>query len=159
MATKITRKELALFIDATPSATATYISLGDDIEEQNVDMNSEVESKTNIKGESSINITNGTRTTSIEPYIAEVGSALHDYLQAIIDDQKELDDLTTTIVEVQKWTTPTLLVYTAIQKEVKVEITSYGGDTVGYQIPFNLHFTGTQTKGTFDLADDTFTAA
>jgi len=156
---KITRKELLTYIDATPSATATYYVLGTDIEEQNVDMNYEVESKTNILGEASINITNGIKTTTIDPYIAESGTDLHDFLQDIIDNKKELDDLITTIVEVKKWETPTSDSYPAIRKQVKIEITAYGGDTEGYKIPFNLHFTGTQSVGNYDVVLDTFTAS
>ena len=30
-------------------------------------------------------------------------------------------------------------------------VSSYGGDTTGYQIPFNVHYTGVKTKGTFDV--------
>jgi hypothetical protein len=156
---KITRKQLATYINATPSSTATYQLLGTDIEEMNVDMNFEVESKTNILGESSISITNGTRTSTVEPYIADSGTDLHTFLQDIIDNRKELDDLITDIVEVKKWESPTGDSYPAIKKQVKIEITSYGGDDEGYKIPFNLHFTGTDTAGTFDVALETFTAS
>ena len=34
-----------------------------------------------------------------------------------------------------------------------------GGDTTGYQIPFNVHYTGVKTKGTFDPAAKKFTQA
>ena len=38
-------------------------------------------------------------------------------------------------------------------------VSSYGGDTTGYQIPFNVHYTGVKTKGTFDPASKKFTEA
>ena len=38
-------------------------------------------------------------------------------------------------------------------------VSSYGGDTTGYQIPFNVHYTGVKTKGTFDPATKKFTQA
>ena len=41
----------------------------------------------------------------------------------------------------------------------EVCIVSYGGDTTGYQIPFNVHYTGVKTKGTFNISTKTFTAA
>ena len=49
--------------------------------------------------------------------------------------------------------------YPAIKEECYIEIVSYGGDTTGYQIPFNVHYTGVKTKGTFNISTKTFTAA
>ena len=49
--------------------------------------------------------------------------------------------------------------YPAIKEEAYIEVTSYGGDTTGYQIPFTLHFTGVRTKGTFNVSTKTFTPA
>ncbi|MDD5841354.1 MAG: hypothetical protein PUC95_06525 [Gemmiger formicilis] len=33
-----------------------------------------------------------------------------------------------------------------------------GGDATGYQTPFNVHYTGVKTKGTFNVETKTFTA-
>ena len=49
--------------------------------------------------------------------------------------------------------------FPAIKEEAFIEVTSYGGDTTGYQIPFTLHYTGVRTKGTFDVTTKTFAAA
>ena len=46
----------------------------------------------------------------------------------------------------------------AYREEVIIEVSSYGGDTTGYQIPFNVHHTGNRVKGKFVLATKTFTA-
>ena len=46
-----------------------------------------------------------------------------------------------------------------MREECYIEIVSYGGDTTGYQIPFNIHYTGVKTKGTFDVSKKTFTPA
>ena len=48
--------------------------------------------------------------------------------------------------------------YPAVKEECYIEIVSYGGDTTGYQIPFNVHYTGVKSKGTFNPATNTFTA-
>ena len=45
------------------------------------------------------------------------------------------------------------------REDVYIEVTSYGGDTTGYQIPFTLHYTGKKVKGIFDVATKTFTEA
>jgi nucleoid-associated protein YejK len=49
--------------------------------------------------------------------------------------------------------------YPAYKETVIVEIVSYGGDTTGYQIAFNVHYQGDRVKGTFDPATKTFTEA
>ncbi|WP_347561697.1 hypothetical protein [Clostridium sp. OF09-36] len=48
--------------------------------------------------------------------------------------------------------------FVAYQEEAIIEVSSYGGDTTGYQIPFNVHHTGNRVKGKFALATKTFTA-
>ena len=48
--------------------------------------------------------------------------------------------------------------FPAHKEEAFIEVSSYGGDTTGYQIPFTLHFTGNKVKGTFDVKTKTFTA-
>lgn len=160
---KIERKYLAHFINTTAPLdtpqTAAYERLGKDLEEYSPELSAEVESKKNILGETSINISSYEKTVSVEPYYAEKGSNLFVRLQAIIDDSLVLDDLKTDVVEVKLWEADTSGAYPAIREEAYIEVTSYGGDTTGYQIPFTLHYTGVKTKGTFNPATKTFTAA
>ena len=155
---KIKRKEYLHYINTGTSATPVYEVLGTDIESLEVAMNMNVETTTNILGQSSINISNGTKSAAIEPYFANNGSGLHTLLQGFIDNQSELDDLQTDVVEVKKYETEGVAGYPSIKKTVKIEIVSYGGDSSGYQIPFNVHFTGVDVAGEYDIATDTFTA-
>lgn len=160
---KIERKYLAHYINtAAPSETdqaAVYERLGKDLEEYSPELSAEVESKKNILGETSINISSYEKTASVEPYYAEKGSGLFTRLQAIIDDNLVLDDLKTDVVEVKLWETESSGAYPAIKEEAYIEVSSYGGDTTGYQIPFTLHYTGVKTKGTFNPTTKSFTAA
>ena len=94
----------------------------------------------------------------LEEYSPEL-SANVEKLQAIIDGDLTLDDLKTDIVEVKLWGEASANAYPAIKEECYIEIVSYGGDTTGYQIPFNVHYTGVKTKGTFNISTKTFTAA
>ena len=57
-----------------------------------------------------------------------------------------LDDLKTDIVEVKLWDKDTAGAYPAVREECYIEVVSYGGDTTGYQIPFNVHYTGARRK-------------
>lgn len=158
---KIERKYLAHFINAAALAEpeAVYERLGKDLEEFSPELSAQVDTKKNILGESSIVISGYEKTGKVEPYYAETGSKLFERLQDIIDNSRVLDDLKTDVVEVKLWDNAEDGVYPAISEEVYLEVTSYGGDTTGYQIPFTLHFTGNKVKGTFNVTTKTFTAA
>ncbi len=153
---KIERKYLAHFIGTGEGA---YERLGKDLEEFSPELAAQVDTKKNILGESSVVISGYEKTGAVEPYYAEQDSALFAKLQAIIDGDLVLDDLKTQVVEVKLWEQAEGGSYPAVQEEAYIEITSYGGDTTGYQIPFTLHFTGVKTPGTFNVTTKTFTAA
>ena len=153
---KIERKYLAHFIN---TGEGSYERLGKDLEEFSPELAAQVDTKKNILGESSILISGYEKTGAVEPYYADSESGLFQRLQAIIDGGLVLDDLKTDVVEVKLWETAEGGAYPAVKEEAYIEVTSYGGDTTGYQIPFTLHFTGNKVSGTFDVASKTFTAA
>lgn len=156
----IERKFLRHLINATPGeTTATYEALGKDLEEYNIEMNPEVETKKNILGENSVKLSSYEPQASAEPYYAEDGTSLHTFLQDIIDNRKVLDDLKTDVLEVHLWeeTIKDSGIFKAFKDEVIVEVVSYGGDTTGYQIPFNIHYTNVRTAGTYDTSSKAFT--
>ena len=95
----------------------------------------------------------------VKPYYAQEGDALFEKLQAIIDGDLVLDELKTDMVEVKLWGESASGGYPAVREECYIEVVSYGGDTTGYQIPFNVHYTGVKTAGTFNPNTRTFTAA
>ena len=98
------------------------------------------------------------KTSAVEPFYAEEGDPLFEKLQAIIDGQLVLDALKTDVVEVKLWQEGEGG-YPAVKESAYIEVTAYGGDTTGYQIPFKIHFTGEKVNGHFDVATKTFTAA
>jgi len=154
---KIERKYLAHFINTAASGEAVYERLGKDLEEFSPELAAQVDTKKNILGETAIVISGYEKTGTVEPYYAEAGTGLFDRLQAIIDGSLVLDELKTDVVEVKLWENQEGNVYPAIREEAYIEVTSYGGDTTGYQIPFTIHFTGNKVKGTFNVTDKTFT--
>lgn len=154
---KIKRKFMAHFIDSGTSGTAAYTRLGQDLEEYTVEMSANVTTTKNILGETATFIDGYEKSASVEPYYAIIGDPLFTKLQAIIDEEKTLDDLNTTIIEVHLWE-ETGGKCVAYREDAVIEVSSYGGDTTGYQIPFNLHYIGSRTKGAFDLATKAFTS-
>lgn len=160
MTGKIKRKFMAHFVDAALiSSTPSYVRLGADLEEYTVEMNANVETKQNILGESTTSIDGYEPQASVEPYYAVLGDPLHTKLQKIVDERQTLDDLKTTTLEVHLWEEDSTESgkFVAYKEDAIIEVVSYGGDTSGYQIPFNLHNTGNRIKGLFDLSTKTFT--
>ena len=141
------------------SGDASYTRLGSDLEEYSPELTANVEKKSNIVGETTVTINGYQKQGEVSPYYAEPGDPLFERLQAIIDGDLVLDDLKTDIVEVKLWDKDTAGAYPAVREECYIEVVSYGGDTTGYQIPFNVHYTGVKTKGTFDPAAKKFTQA
>ena len=155
---KIERKYLAHYINTANGGEAAYERLGKDLEEFSPELAAQVDTKKNILGETSILISGYEKTASVEPFYAEEGSALFTRLQDIIDNGLLLDELKTDVVEVKLWEQAEDGAYPATKEEAYIEVTSYGGDVTGYQIPFTLHFTGAKVKGNFNVATKTFTA-
>ena len=153
---KIERKYLAHYIQV---GDGNFERLGKDLEEYSVELSAQVETKKNILGERSVLISGYDKSASVSTYYAESGTGLHTLLQSIIDEDKVLDDLKVDVVEVHLWEESTGGQYVAYKEEAYIEVTSYGGDTTGYQIPFTLHYTGKKEKGTFELSTKKFTAA
>ena len=156
----IERKYMAHFLNgAKPGEEAVYERLGQDLEEFAPELSAQVETKKNILGENSVVISGYEKTAAVEPYYAQSGSALFTRLQEIIDGDLVLDDLKADVVDVKLWDENQDGAYPAVKETVYLEVTSYGGDTTGYQIPFTLHYTGEKVKGTFNVTTKAFTAA
>lgn len=156
---KIERKMMAHYIDGGITETPAYYRLGQDLEEFNVDMNAEFESTKNILGASSTQMKGYDPQSSVSPYYATTEDGIFEKLQNIIDKRGTGDDTATTVVEVHLWEavegqTDT---YVAYREDATIVINSYGGDTAGYQIEFDIKYNGNRTKGTFSLSTKTFT--
>ncbi|WP_291231205.1 hypothetical protein [Gemmiger sp.] len=157
---KIERKYMAHYLNANfanDDGTAGYVRLGQDLEEYSPELSANVEKKNNILGNTTVTIDSYQKQGEVSPYYAEKGDPLFEKLQTIIDGDLVLDDLKTDIVEVKLWGEASAGAYPAVKEECYIEVSSYGGDTTGYQIPFNVHYTGVKTKGTFDVSQKTFT--
>ena len=151
---------MAHYINAAKSGEeAVFERLGQDLEEFSPELSAQVETKKNILGQSSVLISGYEKTAAVEPFYAQSGSKLFERLQEIIDGDLVLDELKAEVVDVKLWEADETGAYPAVKEAVFLEVTSYGGDTTGYQIPFTIHYTGEKVKGTFNVTTKTFTAA
>ena len=151
---KIERKYLAHFLEVGEE----YVRLGKDLEEYSPELSAQVEKTKNILGEVAVNITGYEKTGEVEPYFAEQGDPLFRKLQEIIDGDLVLENCKAAMVEVKLWEGEGTA-FPAVREECYLEVTAYGGDAQGYQIPFTVHYTGVKEKGTFDIKSNTFTKA
>lgn len=157
---KTERKLMAHLINGTPNTESpTWERIGADLEELNIEMNAEVETTANILGETSVKLAGYQPQASIEPYYADPDTALSKLVQGIVDGRKMLDEAKTDVLEVHLWEGGSSTGFTAYKESAIIEIVSYGGDTTGYQIPFNLHYLGDRVKGTYNMTTKTFTPA
>ena len=157
---KIERKLMAHYVDGALTSPAAYYRLGQDLEEFNVDLNPEFESKKNILGASSTQLKGYDPQSSVSPYYATTEDGIFEKLQNIIDTRATGDAANTTVLEVHLWeevegSTGT---YVAYREDATLVINSHGGDTAGYQIEFDIKYNGNRKKGKFVLATKTFTA-
>lgn len=155
---KIERKYLAHFIDAGFGGVApSYVRLGKDLEEYNVEMNPDSETIKNIWGENSTNVKGYDVSSSVDTYYAREGDALFTKLHDIINKRSTGSDLETTVVDVLLSENGTVV--SAYRENAVVIPQSLGGDNAGVQIPFEVHYNGDRTEGTWNIDTKTFTEA
>lgn len=155
---KIDRKYMGHLVDAgllCHGTTSEWERLGSDLEEYNIDLSPDIETKKNILGQSSVHINGYEESSEANPYYADTKSKLFPKLQEIVDYRHKDDNCRTNALEVHLWEGDMENGYVAWQQECYVIPTSYGGDNSGYQIPFGVHYFGERTKGIFK--DKTFT--
>ena len=159
---KIERKYMAHYLNATFAAddgTASYVRLGKDLEEYSPELSANVEKRKPTFSATRLSASTATRSRARSVLTTpRKGDPLFEKLQSIIDNDLVLDDLKTDIVEVKLWDAQSSGAFPAVREECYIEVSSYGGDTTGYQIPFNVHYTGVKTKGTFNPTTKAFTA-
>ncbi len=156
---KIERKYMAHLIDASfggDLTKAVWSRLGKDLEEFNVELNPDTETSKNILGESTFKHKGYEESSDADPFYADTDDPLFTKLQQIIDERATGDACKTHALEVHMWEGNETS-YVAYAQECHVIPNSYGGDTSGYQIPFSIYYSGSRTKGTYDVTTKTFT--
>ncbi len=154
---KIQRKMVMHFVNVGTSSAPEWERIGKGIEELTREMNNNVESTTDITGQTDVEVTNGNQTTSVEPFKARRESKLFQKLYKIYTDDLELSDVEMEFLEVSVFDEISEGVYAAIKQKGAVDLKSFGGPTTGVEMPFDINYIGEKEKGNFTL--DTLTYA
>ena len=162
---KAERKYLAHYLDSAFDRTyeaANYVRLGKDLEEFSVELSPDVETSKNILGENSVKHNGYEATSTADPVYYEYEDALTEKVMEVAMLRKTGDECRSSYVEVllkpgADGAEPEVI--RAVREDVYVIPTSYGGDTSGVQVPFEIRFAGNRKEGTFDIKTKKFTEA
>lgn len=157
-AQRMQRKLMAHFVDTSMAGTTpSWYRLGKDLEDYSVEMNPDTEVSKNILGETTFTNNGYEISADADPFYARPGDALFEQLQKIIDDGLQYDGCYTYALDVHLWEAGTTSgTFKAYRQECYLVPQSYGGDTSGYQIPFNITYVGERKSGYYTPASSTF---
>lgn len=151
---KAKRKELAFFYKTED----TLEIIGKGIEEASISPSAEIESVTDILGNTETTLSSYEKTTDLDPIYLEGGNKFSEWLDTLEETDAILDDAVGTFVVVKLYKTTEKTKYVAWEQQAVVELTGFGGDTKGVNLPCTLHWIGERTMGTFDPSTKQFTA-
>ena len=154
---KLERKYLIHYIDSSFGGTVSYVKVGKDLEEYNIELNPDVETIKNIWGETSNTVKGYEPSSSVDTFYAREGDPLFTQLATIINTRSTGVKLETTVVDLL--VTEAGTVVWAYRENVLVVPQSMGGDNGGVQIPYEIMYNGDRTAGTWDKDAKTFTPA
>lgn len=157
---KLTRGAHLFYIDTSfGTGTTSWYLVGKDIEEMSVDLGADTETVKNILDETSVRHNGYEPTIDADPFYADPDDALYPKLKDIAMNRKKGDDCKTKYLEVIVEDTEATS-HSAWQEDCYVIPQSVGGDTSGFQIPFQVLPAGNRQAGSATLANKvpTFTA-
>lgn len=146
---KLNREALAHYLDYSfglEAENATWEIIGDDIEEMSNELNPDMETLKNILGQTKTKDNGYEPTMDADPFYADPDKKLYPKIRDIALDRKKGDECKTLMLEVIVEDTEATN-HLAYVQEVIVKPQSYGGDTAGLNIPFQVSEDGARTKG------------
>lgn len=149
----IKRAEFKMFADVSPDSDGTeWEIVGKKIEDMSLEMNPNVETMTDITGETQTTLDKYEKQTSVSPYYAKRESKMAQWLYNVVRDEKTLSDVEKTFLCVNIFAGADGS-FDAWTQTAVVAVQSYGGNTQGLQIPYTLHWIGAKTFGTVSIED------
>jgi len=153
------REQLILFMNTGTSSAPVWSVIGRDIEDLSRTMNYDVQSKNNILGEASVDVTKGPQTTTVDPVKMDNDDPVAERLYDIYAKNLDGSDVENDFVEVSAFKQAGAGEYEAFRQNGAISLTSFGGDTTGVNAPFEINWKGERVAGTFNPTTKTFTPA
>lgn len=148
---KLEREKLAHYLDTsfdikTAPTSGSWFRLGKDIEEMAIELNPDTETVKNILGETTVKDNGYEPSASADPYYANPEDAIYEKIKDITFNRLKGDKCKTLYLEVIIDTTDEGAEYDGWVEEVMIKPQSYGGDTAGVNIPFDILFDGNRKQ-------------
>lgn len=160
---KAKRNTYKIFMNVADKSSETkeWEIIGKDIEELSRELNNEVNSFTNILGETEVEVTKGNQVTSCDPVKFRDDSKASKILYNMYKNDSELSEVEREFLEVNTSmpVTGSEGQYEAFMQTGAVDLKSWGGDTTGINSPFDINWLGEKIYGTFNPATKEFTPA
>lgn len=158
---KYKRPQYIIGVDPTKTGDSTSVweILGKDNDELSKELNNEVEETKNVLGETEVDITAGNRTMTVDPYKMRDDYDFADELYDILKYDKDGSDVEYPFIEINtfKKVGESQNEYDAWVQKGAVDLKSYGGNTKAIGAPFDIHFIGEKTYGSFNPTTKKFT--
>lgn len=142
---KLKREAHRFYVKA--KGMTNYFLVGKGIDDMSVEMNGSFEQTQDITGEVSVSDTGYQPQVSVEPYYANPEDEIYEFLKDLALNRKSGDDAVAQYLEVLI-EDPKETSHEAWQENCRIEIVSYGGDTSGFQIAYNVWVDGNREVGT-----------
>lgn len=155
----IKRQEFKLFADVSEKgdgSTPEWELQGDRIEDMSIAMNPNIETVEDVTGVSVTTLDKYEEQTSVEPYYAKRDSKMAAILYNIVRNRKTLSEVERTFMCVNIFAGSDGSFDAWTQKCI-IAVQSFGGNTKGLQIPYQIHWTGERKYGTATISDGTAT--
>lgn len=146
---KLKREAHRFYVKA--SKMTNYFLVGKGIDDMSVEMNGSFEQTQDVTGEVSVSDTGYQPQVSVEPYYANPDDEIYEFLKDLALNRKSGDDAKAKYLEVIIDNTDESE-HEAWEENCRIEIASYGGDTSGFQIAYNVWPDGGRVKGTATFA-------
>ena len=153
------REQYIVFMNVGTKEKKEFEALGKDNEDMSQTTNNEVNATKNVLGRTSVEVTKGNQTISVDPFKLDDDSKVADILHKIFVNQLELSDVEREFLEVflHKPVEGSDGEYEAFLQVGAIDLKSYGGETTGISAPFDINLLGDRIFGTFNPDTKVFT--
>lgn len=152
---KLKRKAHRFYIMA---GSNPWYLVGKGVDDLSVEMNGSFEQTTDVTGETTVSDQGYQPQVSVEPYYADPTDDIYEFLKDLALNRKSGDDAKAKMLEVIIEDDEASK-HSAWQEDCRIEIVSYGGDTSGFQIAYNVWSDGGRVAGEATYTDKTPTFA